>query len=37
MAKFYESPLSKEIQEYKFPKKFSALTFDYYSKVSDQV
>jgi len=31
------SPLSKEILEYEFPKKFSTLTFDYYFGVSDPV
>ena len=36
-AKIYESPLSKEIQVYKFLNMFSTLTFDYYSEVSDQV
>ena len=36
-AKIHESPLSKEIQESEFSKKFSTLTFDYYSRVSDLV
>jgi len=36
-TKIHESPLSKEIQEYEFPKKFSTQTFDYYSVVSDPV
>ena len=33
----HESPLSKQIQESQFPKKFSTLTFDYDFGVSDLV
>ena len=33
-TKIHESLLSKEIQDYEFPKKFFTPTFDYYSRVS---
>jgi len=36
-VKVSDSPLSKEIQKCEFPKKFSTLTFNYYSRVSDPV
>ena len=36
-VKVFDSHLSKEILECDFPKKFSTLTFDYYSRVSDVV
>ena len=30
-------PLTKEIQEFEFSRKFSTLIFDYYSRLSDLV
>ena len=36
-VKVSDSPLSKEIQEYKFPIKFSTSNFDYYSGVNDAI
>ena len=35
--KIPDSPLTKEIQEREFSRKFSTLIFDYYSGVSDPV
>jgi len=36
-TKVFDSPLSKEILECEFSKKFSTSTFDYYSRMSDPI